>query len=74
MSDDEKLVIEACMNCKNYILGLCLQLDHWVEDDDWCGGCPWLRASGEFISRIEDGSEWYFLAVEFFSGRCGVQK
>jgi hypothetical protein len=22
------------MNCKNYIHGLCLNLDHWVEDDD----------------------------------------
>jgi hypothetical protein len=38
MSDDEKLIVEACMNCKNYIHGLCLDLDHLVEDDDWCGG------------------------------------
>ena len=31
MSDDEKLIVEACMNCKNYIHGLCLDLDHLVE-------------------------------------------
>ena len=37
MSDDEKLLAEACTNCKNYIHGLCLHLDHLVEDDDWCG-------------------------------------
>jgi hypothetical protein len=41
MSDDEKLLVEVCMNCKNYICGLCLHLDHWVEDDDWCGA--WER-------------------------------
>jgi hypothetical protein len=23
------------MNCKNYIHGLCVNLDYWVEDDDW---------------------------------------
>ena len=39
MSDE--LVFEACINCKNYILGLCLQLGHSVEDDDRCGA--WER-------------------------------
>jgi hypothetical protein len=46
MSDDEKLIVEACMNCKNYILGLCLHLDHWVEDDDWCAAWERLEQNG----------------------------
>jgi hypothetical protein len=45
MSDE--LVVEACMNCKNYILGLCLQLGHWVEDDDWCGAWERLEQTVE---------------------------
>jgi hypothetical protein len=43
MSDDEKLLVEVCMNCKNYIHGLCLHLDHGVEDDDWCGAWERLK-------------------------------
>jgi hypothetical protein len=47
MSDDEKLLVEACMNCKNYIHGLCLHLDHCVEDDDWCGAWERLEQTVE---------------------------
>ena len=47
MSDDEKLIVEACMNCKNYIHGLCLDLDHLVEDDDWCGAWERLQQTVE---------------------------
>ena len=47
MSDDEKLIVEACMNCKNYIHELCLHLDHLVEDDDWCGAWERLEQTVE---------------------------
>ena len=33
------------MNCKNYILVLCL--DHWVEDVDWCGAWERLEQTVE---------------------------
>jgi hypothetical protein len=45
MSDE--LVVEACMNCKNYIPGLCLHLNHWVEADDWCGAWERLEQTVE---------------------------
>jgi hypothetical protein len=58
---DEKLVIEACMNCKNYILGLCLNLDHWVEDDDWCAA--WERLDQTVESNADlDASPPAFLS------------
>ena len=55
MRMDEKPLVEACLNCKNYIQGLCVHLDHWVEDDDWCGAWERLEPSanaGEDEFRI----------------------
>jgi hypothetical protein len=53
MSDDEKLLVEVCMNCKNYICGLCLHLDHWVEDDDWSA-----RGGPRAWERDHPGQQW----------------
>jgi hypothetical protein len=52
VSDDEKLLVEACMNCKNYIPGLCLHLNHWVEADDWCGAWERLERTVESNSDL----------------------
>ena len=47
MSEDEKLLVEVCMNCKNYICGLCMHLDHWVKAEDWCGAWGRLEQTVE---------------------------